>query len=278
MTFELSRHKLVNKAQRLTDRIWTNISPDLLDFMDETKQSRLTSEKRSARLHRCNVLVESRRSYLCSQPLGIILPPAVDIAIMRPFARVIEEGIEEEHNLQAVFTETDFAHAWKKFPGLHSRWYSSIVVNMIASNSSVEQESDLYLATRTFKGPSDCCASGWRFPGILSHACTARLNAPEGSAGRIAASMGKRSGLAVAAAFRVSHDKNAEKLVSLCRLDPSTATYEDMMSANPLFECRGCKNFAGRRIMNYPAAVSLWRCACNCVFLICASISSLTCR
>lgn len=250
---EFRQLKWVNKPQPLTERIWTNISADILEYMKKTKALQLLRDLWTNRRTRCELLRKFRKAYLRTQPPNTILPPPVDIALMPLFTKVIEQGLSETD-----FGDQQFEEPWRELPELTSEWRAKVVKHILSSDDSLRTEQDLQLATKRISCMH--CGQVPRYPALLSHTCYVYrpgfgvdgLTVEE----KILSSMGRTT--MAKRKFKVSQDARAEMLLSLCGLDPSTTLYEDLVSLNPLLEChtRACANRPTRLIMNFPRMAS----------------------
>ncbi|KAF9056059.1 hypothetical protein BJ165DRAFT_1522011 [Panaeolus papilionaceus] len=117
----LSDHKLINKPQRLTQRIWSNIQAEVIKFMEQMREKRLKRERAALIVARKFVAADVWRSYQVSHVHDRqLLPNPVEFCSFQPVADLINQdsGVD--------VTVESFQDLLPKFDNFVSRWRQSI--------------------------------------------------------------------------------------------------------------------------------------------------------
>ncbi|KAF8997048.1 hypothetical protein BDQ17DRAFT_1429254 [Cyathus striatus] len=267
---ELTGHPLVWQRKDLTDRIWNNIRPQLIQFMEEKKAERLEWQE-SAMLHlRRPLLRILRKQYAKTLPPNSIVPPEADLNDYEPFRNIIEETPPDQE-----VTIDDFNDVLDGLPEFVSQWRGEkdreLLRIMGAPVTENPDFSPLKLATTVFHcaksysfRSSPCCYVS--YPQILVHKCARSYGTRRLYPSEISAPMGYDDELYIdlgeakwnsegQVLFSTQGHQIAEKIVSLCELDPKSATCEDMDARDPVFQCNLCTRDGARCCMRWREAI-----------------------
>ncbi|KAJ7577440.1 hypothetical protein C8J56DRAFT_899073 [Mycena floridula] len=233
--WQFRRHKMVNQAKDLTERIWTNIKPTFVEWMQDAKVNRLRLEAENSKASRYSLLRTLCTTYQSNQPIDNIMPPVPDIALSEDFRAIIEDT-----PLTTILTIDDFAPAIAELPRIIQEWRSQKDLELLAilqqhdSNSTL---SDLNLATTIFKVSHETCI---RYPDILARRSTFSILydpfRPMGFRGE--GTWNERNVIA----YDEDASRNVSAVLKACGLDPVVATRDDLETLNPLIECLTCEN------------------------------------
>ncbi|KAK7039030.1 hypothetical protein VNI00_010422 [Paramarasmius palmivorus] len=242
----LANHKLVNKPQLLTDKIWKNISSTLVAFISELKTQRLARERHDLLSKRFALLPSLIRDCGTLLPRSLIMPPTSDVALLEPFRSAIEntplvEGAKGTHFDNAVPILPRFIQDWNTTA--HAK-----VLKALQDHKAGSSKTDLCLSTSLF---TCTCSRTWSrqvyaYPSILTHRCYSN-------------STFKSNWSYHQHEYKICTDALAYtmKIGELYNIDPAKTTIEEMLSLNPLVECIGCRTRRGSRLfMRWSTAVS----------------------
>ncbi|TFK38759.1 hypothetical protein BDQ12DRAFT_651090 [Crucibulum laeve] len=260
--YEFESHPNIGVKKGLTDRIWENIKPKVVQFMEDVKARRLVREKKNTMKCRQALMEEVRQAYALTCPPNSIIPPATDIYCFKPFLSIIEDTPFNED-----VTIESFHDVMHLLPTLIEDWRrrkDRQLLDMIATATTLSDvdEKYLHLATTTFS----CIACHYRkcsltYPRILVHKCASstyfclvkweksELAELFSNLRRTTWNYGRQIN------FNTAMYQETRKVVKLCGLDPDTTTVEGMDTLNPIFECVYCyNNIKGRCCLTWRAA------------------------
>ncbi|KAG6335460.1 hypothetical protein ID866_3634 [Astraeus odoratus] len=116
---DLSLHKLVKQPTRLTPRIWSNIRPGMIKYMEQMKSQRLERERKALVISRKQIAVSILRAYKINHlPLTEVMPEPVDFFAFPEVDTIIERPTEEE------VTGSSFAGVVARMDELITQWRS----------------------------------------------------------------------------------------------------------------------------------------------------------
>ncbi|KZV99511.1 hypothetical protein EXIGLDRAFT_831452 [Exidia glandulosa HHB12029] len=187
----ISQHSLVNKPQALTERVWRNIEPELMNMMEEIRTRRKIDDLTTTRkiLNACLHDGWARRIsvYPVMPGIGDIVCtdffPKLEPMVYNGDLRYAPD--EELHVFEDAALETlpDALKAWHRYLGLLlydwiARGESGLQLQLGDDKSEDEKIAWLNLATTTFYCRNDSCSTAhlnaprsFRYPYILSHKC-----------------------------------------------------------------------------------------------------------
>ncbi|KAJ7754968.1 hypothetical protein DFH07DRAFT_822306 [Mycena maculata] len=268
----LKTHKLVKQPTALTERTWNTIKPEMVRYMEEMKVKRLAREHAAIVVKRKVIATKVLRTFKRSQlPWTEVMPGGADFCEFPEIKDVLLAAAEVDVN------EQTFEAMIPDFPRMMAAWREGLVQELVkvCKRSGVvrEDEADndikarLPLATSVYKctGCNDdddgyvgfgstfeahCRPLFW--PRVLAHRCLTQtpdfyvtmmlfMNATRDVAWRA-------SQLAV----DLVAAEIVEKVVTVCGLDPNTATVEDMDAVDARLACHTCST----RLPAPPAASS----------------------
>ncbi|KAJ6609353.1 hypothetical protein B0H10DRAFT_2225993 [Mycena sp. CBHHK59/15] len=257
----LRNHKLIKQPHALTERIWTTIEPQIVQYMEEMKVKRLAREHAALVIVRKGIATKVLRTFKRSQlpwTDNMPMPGAPDFWEFPEIKAILHQPLEVDVDEQA------FEALLLDFPKMIARWRDGLVqqlVKQVTSRGWKKGESaestmaSLQLATSVFKcvecsratmmdyismfmeadlSSPPCNALYW--PRVLSHRCLTQSSQAmylwfDGRATKWSAST-------------LTHDKDVaetvERIVTACGLDPTTATVADMDALNARLACHTC--------------------------------------
>ncbi|KAK7029572.1 hypothetical protein VNI00_014449 [Paramarasmius palmivorus] len=240
----LANHKLVNKPQLLTDKIWKNISLTLVAFISDLKTERLSRERHVLLSKRFGLLPVLIRDCGALLPRDLIMPPTSDVALLEPFRNAIEDTPLEEGAEGSLFN-----NALPILPQFIQDWNTAAHVKVFKALQDYKagaSKDDLHLSTSLF---ACTCSQTWSlevytYPSILTHQCYLAFRSDW--------SYRQHN-------YKVCADAVAytTKIGELYNIDLTKTTVEEMLLLNPLVECMGCRSRRGTRtFMRWSTAVS----------------------
>ncbi|KAK7025548.1 hypothetical protein VNI00_015901 [Paramarasmius palmivorus] len=248
---ELSQHKLVKQPKPLTERIWKNIGPTLIDFMSETRDIRIAKERLNTSRERYRLVAGILRTVEMSLPRNMVMPLEIDVAFWEPFKNIIEDLPIEAGADISIFEE-----AIAKLPQFIEDWNlqrKKASLRALKQHKTSATEEDLYASTALFRCQNPRCGSRiYNYPGILSHHCSPSDDAapPQWCSGytnpntsafwnQPAAADPSFEYVCVAA----DHSREVSKLYFL---DCENTSSRTMAEINPIVECKTCSKQPGK--------------------------------
>ncbi|KAF8997044.1 hypothetical protein BDQ17DRAFT_1363624, partial [Cyathus striatus] len=255
---ELYRYPHVWEKKELTDRMWNNMRPGLIQFMEEKKRERLELEDKAMLQKRYPILRSLRAAYARTVPSNSIIPPAGDLDDYRPFRDIINSMLPDQE-----FKLENFNDAMAGLPEFVRKWHEKKDLELLEIMGApvVKNNPDyspLHLATTIFRcsesvqyhSLSRCFMIS--YPRVLIH---------DGASVPMAVKVGCHDDLDSIALysletkwnsqgqiiFNAKGHKVAKDVVSLCGLDPYVATSLDMDNLDPVFFCKICTTVSGSR-------------------------------
>ncbi|KAI0329680.1 hypothetical protein GY45DRAFT_1324643 [Cubamyces sp. BRFM 1775] len=174
----LSSLKCVKKSVKLTDKMWSNMHKEVIEYMQEYRTKRLSYERRALVERRIKFLRDAydERFTTGIQHDGIKLSPG-DLAYVPAFAELLEAGNDvevSERSFLLLMTQ-------ERWPGYVSQWKEHIkgrleriaLADLTGNGVQVDDaRSVLQLAVAQFRCRArDGCKEDMRWPDILSHPC-----------------------------------------------------------------------------------------------------------
>ncbi|KAJ3965796.1 hypothetical protein EV361DRAFT_937667 [Lentinula raphanica] len=255
-----SNHGCVKQPKKLTDYGWHSIKDDLVNFLSRCRDVRRAHERETVLTSRIARTKKIYDAILLKSDLREPFPTIGDILCHRVFQTLIWETSEED------LTE-DFLHSklLEHLPEITKEWRviaDQKLLEILQKSRPTAAISELHLVTTTFRC-NNCYQYPLYYPQLFDHYCATAPSFPDNV---------QRPPITVRCSGPWSHlsfefcDRDsfsgrnsslATKVVEACSLDPSTATYQDVYDANPLFECTTCKGHGqywngGRCFMRWP--------------------------
>ncbi|KAL4070439.1 hypothetical protein J3A83DRAFT_4243270 [Scleroderma citrinum] len=108
---DLGHQKLVKQPTRLTPRIWSNIKPEMIRYMEQMKVQRLERERKALVIARKQIAVSVLRDYKrVHLPFSDIMPEPVDFCAFLQVSEIVELPTETEvteESFQGVVSQMD---------------------------------------------------------------------------------------------------------------------------------------------------------------------------
>ncbi|KAI0645556.1 hypothetical protein C8Q79DRAFT_910119 [Trametes meyenii] len=256
--YDLTHHKAVRKAQKLTEGGWQSIKQDLLTHMERVREDRLESEREE--------LIHTRLGFLCDifteyeDSLGHNTTPTElragfsDIAMMAPFRELVEAPSSQE------VTPQDFRKLYRAIPDAMAAWYDnreSEFLDLIPDVIEMPDWTSLFeLATVAFEC-RECDRTDMRWPAVLAHKCGRTFHYYLSDFYvSVVASVSMEHGVRgvwnpEGNVFQFSERRAnlAREVIKACGLEPNVATHEEMDQCRARLVCMRCspsaKGFRG---------------------------------
>ncbi|KAI5823533.1 hypothetical protein K523DRAFT_376815 [Schizophyllum commune Tattone D] len=259
---KLCAHKLVHKAQPLSEKVGNNVKDTLLAHITELQTKRIAEEKEDAILNRCQALAKAYSEFLHTKPFTAILPTVGDIYTLHEFANLIEVTHYEEEIPQATYRALLDAPPDSYFESWRENCDAALVnvLNSIPREGSPATRADLRLATTAFVTPNGHFSPLTQgYPHILA---SDRMTDGQICDDRRQMTLRQRPWTATGLRVAVRHRARAEAVVALAGLDPKTATSDEMDALDPWFLCPSERR--GYLLSSSRTRAVNWRGACSC--------------
>ncbi|KAL0946623.1 hypothetical protein HGRIS_012819 [Hohenbuehelia grisea] len=254
---------VVKQAKDLTERIWRNMEPFMIECMVTLQEKRIAQENAAVLLSRRQLFKEAIREYADSRPLDEIVPEATDLYYMDEVAPI--KSLIENTPLEDALTMQHLADFIAQLPQLARQWRASKTTQLISKMSALGQNlrlSTLYQVESLFRCTQ--CSDVIRYPWVLSHRCCIAPRILPGSPDGCWQVMADFDvgfwdvGCIDRPLPHLDLGRHMRVLVALCGLAPSSATFNDLDKLNPVFNCtnQGCM-YPGTRILDWKASVNM---------------------
>ncbi|KAH9486457.1 hypothetical protein JR316_0000522 [Psilocybe cubensis] len=131
----LARHKLVHRPQLLTERIWTNIKPGIIEFMEEMKEKRLRREIESIHAARRKISLDAVRTFKKSKMKdNILIPTSLELWRYQPIEEIINAPRDKN------ITVSSFDEVMLDFPKFVNEWRQSIAQRVTSIIKNIQGE------------------------------------------------------------------------------------------------------------------------------------------
>ncbi|KAF7976685.1 hypothetical protein HWV62_5826 [Athelia sp. TMB] len=267
----LIHHRLVKQPTRLTARIWTNIKPEMINYMERMKRNRMERERQAIIISRKSYAIEAVKPYKISQlPWTEVMPEPPDYCRMKPIKAILELPIDTDVDASS------FAAAVLELPSLFAEWQQDLKTQTLLQLQqhcspnpftgpfigppSLDTVQKLQLAATAFRclrcnaGHAHNIYGDWDkaepllYPKLLNHTCFTRQLYPSNNSDdsvRLKNSYfrsreGWNNGL-----LRVDTDgvDMMEAIIKFCNLDPASATLNDLDDLDVWLGCRDCADW-----------------------------------
>ncbi|PCH43514.1 hypothetical protein WOLCODRAFT_138386, partial [Wolfiporia cocos MD-104 SS10] len=233
---ELARHTSVCVSRPLTERAWKKIRDDVVERMEELRERRIKKERRktlATRLRLLSTALEEMLSDVRATAATQMEPFISDYAFMPEFRSIIESPDEREVTRETLDALRDL------LPSLVVSWQADLksrFVDLVKSKITAPEGVDVCNLAITCVECRACHMLLW-FPGLLAHRCfrSIRMDSygmdpnPDAYESIVASVMSDRrpqfTMLEVPDDTALDRSRN---IVRLCKLDPATATTQDM--------------------------------------------------
>ncbi|KZP14926.1 hypothetical protein FIBSPDRAFT_751000, partial [Athelia psychrophila] len=266
----LAQHKLVKQPTRLTARIWTNIEPEMIKYMEQMKLDRLEGERPAIIISRKRPAIEAIRAYKISQlPWTEVMPEPPDYCRMAPVKAILELPNEIDVDVSSFETVVP------ELPSLFAEWRRDAqtqvlrLLNLQPENAleqpptsvgppSLNAAHQLQLATTAFNctrcifdysvfSPTFSMAP-LLYPEFLSHCCLTSLSKNVNHADTSVyleiqhprARRARAEWTCDNLTINTCAGEMMEAIVIFCRLDPASATTKDLDELDVWLGCQNC--------------------------------------
>ncbi|KAF7970226.1 hypothetical protein HWV62_24762 [Athelia sp. TMB] len=267
-------HPLVNKPQELTDRVWSNIKPNMIEIMHTIRHNRSRTIRVNAINHRLGIMQRLLEDYKKAQPRDAILPEVADIFNL-PVCRALILNSADDQNRSAK----DFEHIKTQLPQLCQQWRANADAELLrllthSKGTKLDElkqlcydSKQLELATTQFHC-QDCgiVSKAIGYPRILAHRCLTYARALQPDPDDDDGIMWKwnfpdnRKPWSMGLGEKVFYAEKVAAVVRcllvICKLDPDSTTAQEMDRRDLRFECEICRsNYDGALMMTWRRAV-----------------------
>ncbi|KAJ7087753.1 hypothetical protein C8R44DRAFT_26521 [Mycena epipterygia] len=246
----------VKQNKELTERIWTNIQPELVAFLEEVKRQRLQSARIVVLRARISTLAAVAQNQLSAMPISEVRPSINDVCAMPEYRAILEFPSD------TIITKKHFVELLANLPGQTDQWRKSnteLLLKLLPKQKGNKKldTSRLDLCTTFFRCHS--CREPISYPRILSHACL--LKGPEKSEEEVdVLFQACRQAPWVHGQETIVFDTEASDittmLIKMCGRDPKIMTSSAMDELDSRFECLRCAHpRQGRLVMKWRIAL-----------------------
>ncbi|KAG6828818.1 hypothetical protein H0H92_006643 [Tricholoma furcatifolium] len=247
----------VNKPQLLTDRIWSNIYPNLFTFFEETREERIKAERNELIASRLRLLAPLYDDFIAvdfisTQSRRNPLPGFADIFTQQPFRSLIFDIAPD-----ILLTEAHFNVYTDKIREISTRWIRS---SSEVLRALLPPEQCLTLATVFFR--CRWCCKAISYPRVLKHSCLVTDHYdfdPDGGEEMFNLTCFTERPWNRGRS-QVTFDEEAavyaKEAIEICGADPRTATVNEMEAMDCRLQCMRCRAKYGRRVyLTWSAAI-----------------------
>ncbi|KAJ7750403.1 hypothetical protein DFH07DRAFT_961369 [Mycena maculata] len=247
-------HRALRDSKELTDRIWKNIAPTMIQYIQDCIWEKADSEHYRARREiALQVWTRSRNALLASDP-WLILPPALDVV----FHPIFLAGIESPPDTTPV-DAASFDAAMSRIREVIADWRADAERRLAACILPAGVPVTTLQRARTV---ATCCVCECSlvYPALLTHTCFTRFYAPKDLrpderryAHTYALAKSRRWTCEGFVNASEQHDALAELFRACGVADWDNGVWAAELDArNPLVSCGGCK----QGVMDWRAAVN----------------------
>ncbi|KAJ7709574.1 hypothetical protein B0H17DRAFT_1190776 [Mycena rosella] len=250
-----SEHALVKSNNELTDRIWENNKPQLIELMQDVREKMKRKQRKTLLKNRQRLLLSVLKAYNHERPIDEINPRAVEVCVLPNIKAMIEDP-----SMDAYTTEDSFQEVVDGLPRLFEEWRESKTRSLLALLPGRNDRDFLYRATTYFRCSE--CSEPIAYPRILAHACLYELRHGHRNRDDDLAQLcvnldsepwncdGKR------VSYYTAAEASATSVVRTCGLDTNMTTAQDMDDVNPWLECLRCSHkVRGKAIFRWRKAI-----------------------
>jgi len=162
--WQLLQIPCLKQAREITDRIWTNIEPAVLKYMEEHKAARLERARQALLTLRFRFMEHIITPYLLALSKTTMVPHIIDICLMDETRLIVD--VPET----TALTAADFRPLISLLPTLAQRWRTNIESQYIQHISSNERTTASGSVFELFTSCRRCCNILF-FPDSLTHEC-----------------------------------------------------------------------------------------------------------
>ncbi|KAJ6597218.1 hypothetical protein DFH09DRAFT_114194 [Mycena vulgaris] len=252
----LSEHPLIKSNSELTDRVWDNMKPQLIELMQGVRENMKRKQRKSLLKTRQRLLLSILKEYIHEQPIDEINPRAVDFCVMSHIKAMVEDP-----SMDAYTTEESFQEVLDDLPRFFKEWRESKTRDLLALLPAGRNSRDCLLRATTYFRCSEC-SEPIAYPRVLAHACLSQLRHGHRNRDDDIALLcvnldsepwnydGKR------VSYYPAAEASARSVVRGCGLDTDMTTAQDMDDVNPWLECLRCTHkVKGRAIFRWRKAI-----------------------
>ncbi|SJL02255.1 uncharacterized protein ARMOST_05581 [Armillaria ostoyae] len=273
-------HRLVRQPRALTEKGWSNISRDIIEFMEKMRSKRLDREHTALINSRKAIAASLLRTYKLSSsgtPYTSILPTIVDFYNFGPVKDLLElpdQFIVDEHRFAPIVPHIDaFCQTWRE--RIHDELIQIVGHPDPSSFQTMEDKAAfLKLARNVFYCNGECsfswigatAVSELYYPQVLAHRCSVTEWDPhEDDPPDEAISLWDMRRRCAWTAKHLSLHNKASAVVSgfikALDRDPEQTTVDDLDNLEQFYRCLLCEH-NGFFLMS-PTVVSGWRAFVN---------------
>ncbi|TFK76192.1 hypothetical protein BDN72DRAFT_891283 [Pluteus cervinus] len=257
------RTRLINlpalkQSRELTDRIWENIKPGLVEFLEQSKATRLQNDRRYRLGLRVRLLYQVFDQYVRELPPRTVTPGPADLASTVPFRRLILETPLDEN-----LAIGDFADLIDELPNLCLSWEQSknkFLSSLIPAGkrSRVKGLRSFDLATTFFR--CAWCRDPIAYPRVLVHDCLSKVH----SSTQINEEDEELFAILEETPWNYGDDSvtfdeeasiAAHAIITAVNKDPRTTTPQEMDDLDPRIECIQCTTPRSKLAMRWRTAI-----------------------
>ncbi|KIY67647.1 hypothetical protein CYLTODRAFT_490478 [Cylindrobasidium torrendii FP15055 ss-10] len=227
----LEKHASVNQPRALTDRIWKNIEPAMLEFMEAAKSKRLRPP--SLTHPRVKVLDRFYNTMLDDDGPCFRAPyPPIGHVIAN--CSPIRELVKDKHLLEDMSDRAIYKVLRKNIYSIAVDWREDQARRLKRILIAGGLEPVLNSALSAFHCAEERCKHTTLFyPDVLRHPCC--IQRMKGTWGAKTYSTEKLS------AAPASHVNKIRTIIEKCGMDPETATVDEMNRLDVFLACKICK-------------------------------------
>ncbi|KAJ7905820.1 hypothetical protein B0H14DRAFT_3420979 [Mycena olivaceomarginata] len=253
----LSKHSLVKSEIVLTDRVWDDMRPRLVELMQSVTEKMQRRKRKSLLKKRQRLFLSILQGFIQERPIDEVNPRAIDVCVLSHVKAMLEDD-----SMDAYTTEESFQDLVDDFPRMFEEWRESKTLGLLALLPGHNKDDSDFLLRATTYFRCDGCSEPIAYPRILAHACLSELQHGhrnrEDDVALLCTNLdsepwnydGKR------VSYYPTAEASAKSVVRGCGLDVNMTTAQDMDDVNPWLECLRCSHkVKGRAVFRWRKAI-----------------------
>ena len=260
-------------SPNLTEAVWENLRPELIDILEAMREQRLHGDRSSIVERHLAILRELVDKYTKMQPKPAVVPRAIDLALMEPFRSAVfnTEAKKESRVTELSKLEDQIQPLVVSWQDSANEFLAGLLPSTKRSGKRKLNTSQLTLAAIFFR--CHWCTEPISYPRVLVHNCLMKSRSPSNGDEDSGEETEDEKLLALVPSYAGmpwNHDKEqitfdeeawkcARSVIAACGEDPDTVTASQMDDKDRRVECLQCRTqtaTGNRLVMKWRIAVS----------------------
>ncbi|KAK0482737.1 hypothetical protein IW261DRAFT_1679503 [Armillaria novae-zelandiae] len=162
----LAKLSLVRRLRHLTEKVWNNIKPELIQYLDKMKAHRKAQRRQKVVQSRKKIAIDILREYKKTLPLFIVAPSVVDFLALECVHQVVHQPSK------ISVDKASFDPIVKQLPEMFAAFQASVerrvIEHTFGSDSSLSEEEKI---NKRKKNDYPKWVTPFFYPDNMSHRC-----------------------------------------------------------------------------------------------------------